>query len=626
MCGFVGYLNQTDVNTDVIKSMADRIKHRGPDDEAYFQNEDASLGFRRLSIIDLAHGKQPMLNSTKTKVLTFNGEIYNYKEIRKELKALGYKFQTDVDSEVLIHGYDAWGPELLQKLRGMYAFVIYDTKTKEVFGARDHFGIKPLYYYDDGISFLWGSEIKAFLDHPKFIKEFNERLLPIHLSFEFIPSKETMFKNVYKVLPGTYFIHKNGKTETHTYYKFNYDHIDNSQTIEEDANKIRGIVKDSVKAHMIADVEVGSFLSSGIDSSYLLAEAAKLKPIQSFSLGFNDSKYSELSYSTEFAKEIHQQNTPLTMDGDDYFDILPTIMYYMDEPLSNPSAMQLYYLSKGTREHVKVALSGEGADEFFGGYNTYLEAFPFERYQKWVPQFIRTGLAKMVQNLPRFHGKRFLVRGAEPLSERYYRVNYVFDKHERDEILRDPSINMDSGKYTQHIFDEVKDKDEMTQMQYFDINTWLPFDILHKADRMSMCNSLEVRTPLVDKEVAKFAATMPVSTRIHKDETKISLRTAAESELPERVAKKKKMGFPSPIASWIKEDKYRKRIETAFNSDVAKKFFKPKALMHILHEHINGKSSMQKIFTIYTFILWYEVYFPENTTATTSKLVHRTQV
>ncbi|MCV3326782.1 asparagine synthase (glutamine-hydrolyzing) [Pediococcus ethanolidurans] len=626
MCGFVGYLNQNDVNTDVIKSMADRIKHRGPDDEAYFQDEGASLGFRRLSIIDLAHGKQPMLNSTKTKVLTFNGEIYNYQEIREELKKLGYKFQTDVDSEVLIHGYDAWGADLLQKLRGMYAFVIYDTQKKEVFGARDHFGIKPLYYYDDGDSFLWGSEIKAFLEHPNFHKEFNERLLPIHLSFEFIPSKETMFKNVYKLLPGTYFLHKDGKTETHTYFKFNYDHIDESQTIDEDAKKIRGIVKDSVKAHMIADVEVGSFLSSGIDSSYVLAEAAKLKPIQSFSLGFNDSKYSELSYSTEFAKEIHQQNTPLTMDGDDYFDILPTIMYYMDEPLSNPSAMQLYYLSKGTREHVKVALSGEGADEFFGGYNTYLEAFPFERYQKWVPQFVRTGLARLVQNLPRFHGKRFLVRGAQPLSERYYRVNYVFNKHERDEILRDPSINVDSGAYTKHIFDEVKGKDEMTQMQYFDINTWLPFDILHKADRMSMCNSLEVRTPLVDKEVAKFAATMPIKTRIHKDETKISLRTAAESELPERVAKKEKMGFPSPIASWIKEDKYRKRIEMAFNSDVAKRFFKPEALMHILHEHINGKSSMQKIFTIYTFILWYEVYFPENTTATTSKLVHRTQV
>ncbi len=352
MCGFVGYVNQSDVASDTIVKMANRIRHRGPDDEAYFEGKGATMGFRRLSIIDLAHGKQPMYNKDQTKVLTFNGEIYNYQEVREELKALGYEFKTDVDSEVLIHGYDAWGPDLLQKLRGMFAFAIYDEAKDEVFGARDHFGIKPLYYYDDGQSFLWASEIKAFLDHPKFVKEFNKDLLAIHLSFEFIPSKETMFKNVYKVLPGHYFIHKNGQTETHEYYHFNYDHIDDTQTIDDDAAKIRKIVDDSVDAHMIADVEVGSFLSSGIDSSYVLNEAAKLKPIQSFSLGFNDSKYSELSWSTEFAKEIHQANTPLTMTGDDYFDILPTIMYYMDEPLSNPSAMQLYYLSKhpGARE------------------------------------------------------------------------------------------------------------------------------------------------------------------------------------------------------------------------------------------------------------------------------------
>lgn len=626
MCGFVGYVNQKDVPSDTIINMADRIKHRGPDDDAYFSDEGAVMGFRRLSIIDLAHGKQPMYNRDQTKVLTFNGEIYNYQDIRKELIELGYEFQTEVDSEVLIHGYDAWGPDLLQKLRGMYAFVIYDKATKEVFGARDHFGIKPLYYYDDGDTFLWASEIKGFLEHPKFVKEFNESLLPVHLSFEFIPSKETMFKNVFKLLPGQYFLHKDGQTETHTYYKFNYDHIDNSQTIEEDAKKIRGIVDDSVKAHMIADVEVGSFLSSGIDSSYVLNEAAKLKPIQSFSLGFNNSKYSELSWSTEFAKEIKQKNTPLTITGDDYFDILPTIMYYMDEPLSNPSAMQLFFLSKGTRKSVKVALSGEGADEFFGGYNTYLEAVPFERYQKLVPKPIRKGLAKAVENLPRFHGKRFLTRGAQPLSERYYRVNYVFNEHERDQILKNKALNMDTAEYTQHIFDDVKDKDEITQMQYFDINTWLPYDILHKADRMSMSNSLEVRTPLVDKEVAKFASTMPTKTRIQGTETKISLRTAALAELPERVAKKEKLGFPSPIASWIKEDKYRKRIEEAFTSDVAQKFFDTDALMHILQEHINGKSSMQKIFTIYTFILWYQVYFPEDTTADTLSKVHRTVV
>lgn len=625
MCGFVGYVNQTDIPDNTIEKMADRIRHRGPDDEAYFADEGAAMGFRRLSIIDLAHGKQPMYNSDETKVLTFNGEIYNYREIREELKALGYEFRTDVDSEVLIHGYDAWGPKLLDKLRGMYAFVIYDRKTKEVFGARDHFGIKPMYYYDDGQSFLWASEIKAFLDHPKFVKEFNEKLLPIHLSFEFIPSKETMFKNVYKLLPGHYFIHKDGKTEIHQYYKFNYDHIDENQTIEGDAKKIQGLVDNSVKAHMVADVEVGSFLSSGVDSSYVLNEAAKLKPIKSFSLGFNNSKYSELDWSSCFAKKIGQENTRITMDGDDYFDILPTIMYYMDEPLSNPSAMQLYYLSKGTRKQVKVALSGEGADEFFGGYNTYLEARPFEKYQKYVPAGLRSALSKMVINLPRFHGQRFLVRGAQPLSERYYRVNYVFNYHDRDKILKNKDLNVDSGAYTKHIFDDVKDKDEMTQMQYFDINTWLPFDILHKADRMSMCNSLEVRTPLVDKEVAAFAATMPIKTRIRGDETKVSLRTAAAAELPKDVANKEKLGFPSPIASWIKEDKFRKRIEEAFTSDVAKKFFEPEALLEILQEHINGKSSMQKIFTIYTFILWYQVYFPEDTTADTVSKVKITK-
>ncbi len=610
MCGFVGFINQTNTNKDTIVSMANRIKHRGPDDEGYYIDDHVSMGFRRLSIIDLDHGQQPMKNSNNSSVLTFNGEIYNYKDIRQELEQLGYQFDTNVDSEVLLHGYDAWGPELLQKLRGMFAFVIYDQKNNEIFGARDHFGIKPLYYYDDGSTFMWGSEIKAFLDNPNFVKEFNEKLLPIHLSFEFIPSKETMFKNVYKLVPGYYFIHKNGQTDLHRYFKYNYDHIDNSQTIKQDAQTIAKKVDESVDAHLIADVEVGNFLSSGIDSSYVLNEAAKKQPIQSFTLGFNHSKYSEIDWAKNFSKKINQRNTPITMDGDDYFDILPTIMYYMDEPLSNPSAMQLYYLSKETSKHVKVALSGEGADEFFGGYNTYLEARPFERYQKYIPGAIRRLLSKAVIDRPRFHGQRFLVRGAQPLSERYYRVNYVFNKHDRDKIMKHPENDVDSGEYTKHIFDDVKDKDEITQMQYFDINTWLPYDILHKADRMSMANSLEVRTPLVDKEIAQFAATMPTKTRISGNETKVSLRTAAEEELPREVADKEKLGFPSPVASWIKEDKYRKRIEAAFKSATAKKFFNTDELMKILQAHINGKSSMQKIFTMYTFILWYQIWFP----------------
>ncbi|WP_413628251.1 asparagine synthase (glutamine-hydrolyzing) [Fructilactobacillus vespulae] len=614
MCGFCGYINQAGIPKNTIENMANKIKHRGPDDSGYFQNEEVSMGFRRLSFVDLAHGNQPLYGKNKTEALTFNGEIYNYQEIRAELQAEGAEFETDVDSEVLIRGYEIWGPKkLLQKLRGMFAFVIYDANKHQVFGARDHFGIKPLYYYDDGQNFMWGSEIKAFLPNPGFKKEMNLPLLPIHLSFEFIPSKDTMFKNVNKVMPGQYFIYKDGQVETDTYYKFNYDHIDNSQTIEGDSKKIAELVKESVNTHFQADVELGSFLSSGIDSSYVVTEASKMKPLKTFSLGFKDSKFSELSWSTKLSKELKLEDNPLYMNDSDYFDFLPTMMWYMDEPLSNPSSPQLFYLSKGSSAKVKGVLSGEGADEFFGGYNTYLEAFPFETYQRFVPKFARVGLGKIAEKLPRFHGRRFLVRGAQPLSERYYRVNYVFDKHDRDEILKDPSINVDSGAYTKHIWDEVAGKDEITQMQYFDINTWLPFDILQKADRMSMANSLEVRTPLVDRDVANFAATMPSKTRISDGITKVSLRKAAESVLPKAVAQKEKLGFPSPIAQWINEPKYNQRIVEAFHSDIAKKFFKPEALDHILYQHAHGKSSMQKIFTIYTFILWYGVYFPENT-------------
>ncbi|USS90693.1 asparagine synthase (glutamine-hydrolyzing) [Fructilactobacillus carniphilus] len=626
MCGFCGYINQAGIPKESIENMANKIKHRGPDDSGYFQNEDVSLGFRRLSIIDLAHGAQPMYGDNNSLALTFNGEIYNYKDLQQELVSEGQTFKTDCDSEVLIRGYEAWGPKkLLSKLRGMFAFVIYDEKKHQVFGARDHFGIKPLYYYDDGTNFMWGSEIKAFLGNPNFKREFNEDLLAVHLSFEFIPSKETMFKNVYKVMPGQYFIYKDGNVTTDTYYKYNYDHIDNSQTIDGDAKQIEKLVDDSVKAHMIADVPVGSFLSSGVDSSYVFNEAAKLQPIHSFSLGFNDSKFSELAWSTKFAKEIKQENTPITMTGDDYFDFLPTMMYYMDEPLSNPSAPQLFYLSQGARKDVPVTLSGEGADEFFGGYNTYLEAFTFERYQKWVPQFVRSGLGNIAAKFPRFHGRRFLIRGAEPLWRRYYRVNYVFDEVDRAKVLKNPKLNRDTAEYSKHIFDEVQGKDEVTQEQYFDINTWLPFDILHKADRMSMANSLEVRTPLVDKVVANFAATMPTKTRItFKDGnpvTKASFRKAAASQVPEVVADKEKLGFPSPIAQWINDPKYHERIVEAFHSDISQRFFNVDQLDYILEQHANGKSSMQKIFTIYTFILWYGVYFPENTNMDYNKKV-----
>ncbi|WP_270335951.1 asparagine synthase (glutamine-hydrolyzing) [Ligilactobacillus agilis] len=614
MCGFTGFISREDIdNQTVIEKMADRIKHRGPDDEGYFVDQNVSMGFRRLSIIDLAHGAQPMNVPSEQKVLTFNGEIYNFKEIRAELEGMGYNFATNVDSEVLIHGYDAWGPKLLDKLRGMFAFAIYDAKKEEVFLARDHYGIKPLYYYDDGQNFMWASEIKAFLENPHFKKEFNEELLPIYLSFEYISSKDTLFKHVYKVMPGQYLIHKiSGETTKQQYFKFTYD-INSEKTVPTSAKEIKELVDESVKAHMIADVEVGSFLSSGVDSSFVLNEASKLKDIQSFSLGFKNSNISELDWSSAFAKEIKQKNTPVYMDKDDFFKAVPSVMYYMDEPLPNPSAVQLYYLSKETSKHVKVALSGEGADEFFGGYNTYLEAIPYGRYERLVPLTIRKSLAKWAEKRKPFHGRRFLVRGAQPLNERYYRLNFAFNESERNKIMKHPERNMDAGQYTKHIFDQVKDLDQISQMQYFDINAWLPFDILQKADRMSMANSLELRTPLVDYKVGQYAASLPVNCRINKNETKTALRTAAVGELPPKVAKREKLGFPSPLALWMKDEQYQKEIRTAFNSDIAKKFFNTDALNEMFDSHLNGHSIMEKIYMIYAFIMWYGVFFAEDT-------------
>lgn len=611
MCGFVGYINHPTIAEETLKKMTDRIVHRGPDDEGFYQDENIAMGFRRLSIIDLNHGAQPMNNQDDTKVLTFNGEIYNYLELREELIALGYHFRTDVDSEVLIHGYDAWGEGLLDRIRGMYAFIIYDKKNQEVFGARDHFGIKPLYYYKDEENFMWGSEIKSFLDHPGFVKELNEELLPIHLSFEYIPSAETMFKNVYKVNPGNFFIYKDGKLSIKEYYHFEFKE-DKSVDMETAKKQIVETVQESVAKHMIADVEVGSFLSSGIDSSYILNEASKERDITSFSLGFDDEKISELPWAEQFAEEINQKNIPIMIGDEDFFNIIPKAMYHMDEPLSNPSALQLYFLSKETSKHVKVALSGEGADEFFGGYNTYLEAGSFEKYEKFTTKPMRKLFAQTAKRMPHFHGRRFLIRGAQDISERYYRVNYVFNQAERDELLKDSRYNGPSSEYVKDMFNEAKGKDSITQMQHFDIHGWLAYDILHKADRMSMANSLEVRTPLVDKEVAAIAQKMPSNTRVKDGVTKVAWRQASESQLPERIVNREKLGFPSPLATWLKEDKYQAMIKESFNSDIAKKFFNVDYLNKLLEEQKQGIANMQKIFTIYTFIAWYRVFFIEN--------------
>ena len=615
MCGFAGYINNyaTFDKMAVIKAMADRIVHRGPDDAHYYVDEDISLGFRRLSIIDLEGGRQPILNEDGSLVLLFNGEIYNYQSIREDLLKAGHVFKTKTDSEVILHGYEEYGKKVLDRLRGMFAFIIWNKQTKELFGARDIFGIKPFYYYKKDGEFLFGSEIKSFLSHPKFEKELDEDMIPLYLSYEYIPDERTIFKNVYK-LPGAHcFTYKDGKLEVERYYHIRYT-IEEDKSLEYWEDAITKEFSESVAMHQISDVEVGCFLSSGVDSSYVVKEISKgTKKVKTFSVGYEEEKYSELPYAQDFSSVIGVQNIANKVSADEFFDAVPEIQYFMDEPLPNPSEIPLYFLAKNARKYVKVVLSGEGADELFGGYPMYLAGGHFDRYAHKVPRPVRKALGTVARHAPSFKGRNFLIRGAMEPYQRFMRANYVFQSAERQKYLKRPIATKLPEEYSKRYFDEVPNLDEPTQLQYVDMHTWMIYDILLKADRMSMANSLELRVPFLDRKMLELSTRIPTRYRAANETTKIALRGAAIKQLPERTANKKKLGFPVPLNDWLREDKYYNKVKAAFQSDIAEKFFVTDELLRLLDDHKNGRAlNMQKIWSFYTFIVWYEQFFVLN--------------
>ena len=615
MCGFAGYIHNygTFDKEEVIHKMADRIKHRGPDDAHYYIDDGIALGFRRLSIIDLEGGRQPILNEDGSLVLLFNGEIYNYQELREELIKAGHVFTTKTDSETILHGYEEYGKKILDRLRGMFAFIIWNKNTKELFGARDIFGIKPFYYYKKGKEFMFGSEIKSFLSHPNFEKELDEDMIPLYLSYEYSPDERTIFKNVFK-LPGAHcFTYKNGELKVERYYKIEYK-IEDDKSLEYWEDAITKEFTESVSMHQIADVEVGCFLSSGVDSSYVVKEISKgTKKVKTFSVGYEEEKYSELPYAQDFSDVIGVPNIANKVSADEFFDAVPEIQYYMDEPLPNPSEIPLYFLAKNARRYVKVVLSGEGADELFGGYPMYLAGGHFDHYSHKVPRPVRKVLGTVAKHCPNFKGKNFLVRGAMEPYQRFMRANYVFQSAERQKFLKRPIASKVPEEYSKRYFNEVSNLDEPTQLQYLDMHTWMIYDILLKADRMSMANSLELRVPFLDKKMLELSTRIPSRYRAANETTKIALRGAAIKQLPERTANKKKLGFPVPLNDWLREDKYYNKVKAAFQSDIAEKFFVTSELIKLLDDHKNGKAlNMQKIWSFYTFILWYEQFFVLN--------------
>ena len=607
MCGFVGFTNTKDNSNRIIEDMMDKIRHRGPDSGGKYTDENIALGFRRLSIIDITEsGDQPIYNEDRSKVLLFNGEIYNFRSIREELVAKGHIFTTKTDSEVLLHGYEEYGEKLLDKLRGMFAFVIWDTKTKELFGARDFFGIKPLYYAVMGDTFMFGSEIKAFLAHPDFKKELNETALENYLTFQYSPTNETFFKNVYKLPAAHCFKYKNGRLDVKRYWDISFN-ADEKPDMDEWVNRISDTFKNSVEAHKIADVEVGSFLSSGVDSSYVASVANVDK---TFTVGFGeDEKYNEIGWAKEFSQYIGKENISKVISPEEYWSNIKRIQYHMDEPLADPSCIALYFVCNKASEYVKVVLSGEGADEIFGGYNVYKEPLGSHAY-KSLPKFIRRGIGSVASHLPQKRGVNFLVRNGKDLEERFIGNAYMFTPKDRKKLLKIKTNAPDPTVITAPFYDKVKDKDQITKMQYLDLHLWMTGDILLKADKMSMANSLELRVPFLDKKIMELAEQIPWRYRVSTENTKLAMRQAALRAAPPKTANKKKLGFPVPIRVWLKEDKYYGIVKDSFTSPAAEKFFNTDLLVKLLDEHREGKyDNSRKIWTVFIFLQWYAVYF-----------------
>ncbi len=606
MCGFCGFTGEIIKSEEVLENMMNKIIHRGPDSAGKHVDKDVALGFRRLSIIDLGFGSQPMYNETEDIVITFNGEIYNYKELKEELIQKGHTFKNNSDTEVIIHGYEEYGSDILNKLRGMFAFVIWDSKNKELFGARDFFGIKPFYYTNINGNLVFASEIKSILEYPGVKKEVNKDALENYLSFQYSVLPETFFKGIFKLMPAHCFKFKNGKMDIQRYWTPVFEN-DNGKTFEQTVEGIDKAMQESIKKHKISDVEVGSFLSSGVDSSYV---AACFNGDKTFTVGFDYDKYNEIDYAKKLSEKVGIDNYNKLISTEEYWQSIPKVQYFMDEPLADPAAIALYFVSQTASKHVKVALSGEGADEFFGGYNIYKEPDALKPVL-WLPLFLRKAAACVVKAIPfKFKGKNYIIRASKTVEERFIGNANMFSVSERKKILKTVSGKYTPQSITKPLYEKVKNLDDVTKMQYIDLNLWLIGDILLKADKMSMAHSLEVRVPFLDKNVFEEARKIPKRYKVTKQNTKVAMRHAANKYLPDIVAEKKKLGFPVPIRIWLKEDKYFNVIKDAFESDSAKEFFKTKEILKLLIDHKNGKEdNSRKIWTIYMFIVWHKKYF-----------------
>lgn len=602
-------LSSSPMNDEVqkFKDMTNIISHRGPDDVGYYFDDSVLLGFRRLSIIDVESGRQPLGYGDDRYWIIFNGEIYNYIELREELIQLGYTFKTESDTEVIIALFAHKGKEAVRDLRGMFSFVIWDKETEELFGARDPFGIKPFFYLEERGRFYCASEKKSILlatDGGTLDAE----SLQHYLTYQYVPEPNTLSSEIKRLEPGHYFTKKAGLAlETHSYWQPSFS--PKHQPLQSAIQQIQDTLRDSVKVHMRSDVPVGAFLSGGIDSSCIVALAKELHPnLKTFTVGFEREGFSEIDVAKATATELKVENIHYVVKPEEYIQELPKIIWHLDEPVADPSLVPLYFLAREARKHVTVVLSGEGADELFGGYNIYNEPNSL-RHFRHVPHSIKQVISNLANLLPdAMKGKSFLQRGAMSIEERYVGNAKIFSEAEKRELFKLFNENWGYRNVTRPLYDRVKHYEDIHKMQYIDMYTWLRGDILVKADKMTMANSLELRVPFLDKEVFEVASRLSPSQTVTENTTKYTLRKAMEGIVPDSVLYRKKLGFPVPIRHWLKKELADWAYDLIKESETDYLFDKD-VLFNLLKEHqMDKKDNSRKLWTVFTFMIWHQIF------------------
>jgi asparagine synthase (glutamine-hydrolysing) len=650
MCGICGWIELGSASgfpsaRSTVGSMSATIEHRGPDDWGSAHFKDAAIGMTRLSIIDLEGGHQPLTNERKDCSIVLNGEIYNFLDLRKELQAKGHRFKTRSDTEVVLRAYEEWGDQCLDRLRGMFALAIYDSRlansgysrrgetSSRLLLARDRVGKKPLYYYRDERRIIFGSEIKALLMHPSVEGEVRRNSLSLYLTYGYVPAPYTFFENIYELAPGHKLVVQDGDVAVEQYWKLPVQEVGPETSERRYLGRLRELLEEAVRVRLVSDVPLGAFLSGGIDSAAVVAFMTRLmnEPVKTFSIGFTDEpSFNELDHARAVARTFNTDHHEFLVTAD-AIDLLPKLVWQYDQPFADSSAIPAFLVARMTREHVKVALTGDGSDELFAGYERFAAARLAENYRR-LPHLLQNSISRLFASMPEAtsyrsfvrRARRFVDSAALPLTERYLNWVGIFPTSLINELVTD-EIESDPVSHFQTYFDSSSQSDPIAQLLTVNMKTYLPGDLLVKTDRMAMANSLEARCPFLDQELLEFAASIPSTLKLKGMTTKYILKRALEGMVPHEIIHRKKHGFGVPVGRWFRTSLKRYVHETLLSPEALQRgYFRESSLRHLIEEHQSGKRDHgHRLWALLTLEIWHRVFIDQKVSPCLSEIPKR---